>query len=341
MNHSSGVIVQVAAGGLFSGSPRALPSQVYVMAYNDGRVRALPGAPTASDRWGSRFCYIVDTAEQRTRGSFSVPARGDAYSFEAEVEATWKVTDPEAVVRAGLTDGEGVVLGRLKDVLWQLGRTFRPDEARGAESAARDVLRGLLPLDEGLTVLRSSVRFSTDRRITSAVVQSDSDTLQQSREAQRMRSLQSLVTGDESMLLMHLMQHPDDTREVLNMIIGARERNETVRLGLLDRMLANGFIQDGDLQGLREGVLGSAGAGQSISLGQAGSPPAISAGGASPAPGAGSGTSGSAGAAQPKPTRVYAVEDDVAGSSPAPDPGNQAGGVKRWRTVGKPQGSSD
>lgn len=52
--------------------------------------------PSFNDRWGSRFCYIVDTAERRVCDSFAVPSMTDAYSFTVEAEATWKVTSPEA-----------------------------------------------------------------------------------------------------------------------------------------------------------------------------------------------------------------------------------------------------
>ena len=57
----------------------------------------------------------------------------DAYSFTVEAEATWKVTNPEAVVRANLSDGNEVVLAWLKDEFWGIGRDHEPEDAAGAE----------------------------------------------------------------------------------------------------------------------------------------------------------------------------------------------------------------
>lgn len=257
MPKSSGVILQTIESGLFSAPPRAHPSNIYVVSYNDGRIKAFTGVPSAGDRWGSRFCYIVDTAERRVRNSFTVPTSIDAYSFTVEVEATWKVTDPEAVVRANLADGNEVVLARLQDDLWVIGREFQPDNAVGAERAARSALSTLTNLDEGVTILRSTARFRVDTRLTAAVLERDQDTHQGDLAEQKMQNLRRMLEGSEDgMILLHLLQHPDDTGSVLQMMAEARDRNQSVQLGLLDRMLEHNLITDADAQPLRDSVLG-------------------------------------------------------------------------------------
>lgn len=257
MPQSSGVILRTVEAGFFNAPPKAHPSNIYVVSYNDGRIRAFTGAPSATDRWGSRFCYIVDTAERRVAGSFTVPSSIDAYSFTSEVEATWKVTNPEAVVRANLSDGNEVVLARLRDEVWVTGRQFRPEDATGAELAARSALSRMRELDEGITLLRSTARFRVDTHLTAAVLEQDQDSHQGSRDEQKMLRLRRMVEGsDDAMILLHLMQHPDDTGTVLQMMTEARDQNRSAQFSLLDRMLEHNLITDADAQPLRDSLLG-------------------------------------------------------------------------------------
>ncbi len=353
MAQSSGVILRTVDSGFFNAPPKAHPSNIYVVSYSDGRIRSFTGAPSAADRWGSRYCYIVDTAERRVQKSFSIPTSVDAYSFTTEVEATWKVTDPEAVVRANLSDGNVVVLARLQDELWIVGRQFAPQDVAGAEVAARSALRRLRDLDEGITVLRSSARFREDRHLSTAVLERDQDTHQGSREERRMQLLRRLVNGsDESVLLIHLMQHPDDTATVLQIMSDARDRNQTAQFGLLDRLLDHHLITDADAQPLRDRVLGAPSTPPATmrpitsratppALPPTAPPPAATPVPATPGPQAAAG-----GTAPAK--KVYVVGDaDVTGQAaapdpqPGPDPAAPTGGVKKWKSVKKnpPQGS--
>lgn len=257
MSQSSGVILQTVESRLFSAPPKAHPSNIYVVSYNDGSIRAFTGAPSAADRLRSRFCYIVDTAERRVRNSFTVPTSTDAYAFTIEVEATWKVTNPEAVVRANLSDGNEIVLARLRDELWVIGRDYSPEDAAGAEMAARSALSRTRELDEGLTILRAAARFQVDARLIAAVIERDQDTHQGNLDWQKMGRLRQMVDGsDDAVVLLHLMQHPDDTSSVLQMMADARDKNQAVRLGLLDRILEHNLITDADAQPLRDAVLG-------------------------------------------------------------------------------------
>lgn len=343
MSRSSGIILRTLDSSFFNAPPKAHPSNIYVVSYNDGRIRAFTGAPSAVDRWGSRFCYIVDTAERRVSSSFAIPSSTDAYSFTTEVEATWKVTNAEAVVRANLSDGNEVVLARLRDELWMIGRQFRPEDAAGAEIAARSALLGLRELDEGITILRSTARFRTDTHLTDAELQRDHDRHEGSREEQRMLRLRRMVEGsDEAMVMLHLTRHPDDTGTVLQMIGDSRDKNQAVQLGLLDRMLEHNLITDADAQPLRDSVLGRIAPPVTMRAIAPRTPPALP-GGAS------SSQASTAGPAK----KTYAVGDVPASAQPAnPQPANQppspqpdapatptppppAGGVKKWKSVKK------
>lgn len=168
-----------------------------------------------------------------------------------------EVTSPEAVVRAGLTDGNEVVLAKLKDELWLIGRNYGPEDAAGAEAAARSALSGATGLDEGVTILRATARFQVDTHLTTATIERDADTYQGTLDPQKMGRLRQMLDGsDEAMVMMHLLRHPDDTASVLQMMADARDKDHAVQLGLLDQMLEHNLITDADAQPLRDAVLG-------------------------------------------------------------------------------------
>jgi hypothetical protein len=340
VSENSGVILRTVESGFFNAPPKAHPSNVYVVSYNNGRIRAFSGTPSAADRWGSRYCYIVDTAERRVQGSFEVPTAVDAYTFSIEAEATWKVTDPQAVVRANLSNGNDVVLGRLQDDLWIVGRRYRPEDAAGAEIEARSALTGMRQLDEGLTVLRVSVRIRVDRRLTGAVLERDRDTHQANRNEQKMLWLRRMVEGrDDGVVLLHLIEHPDDTGMVLKMMTDARDRNESVQLSLLDRMLEHNLISDADAQPLRDRVLGQ------VITPSAPMRPIDSRGSSAPASPRALPTSAIQVPTQPgaldeesrqEPTEAIAQTSSSGSASqtpPAAPPGT--GGVKNWKSLRK------
>ena len=344
MAQSSGIILQTIDSRLFVAPPKAHPHNAYVVSYRDGGVRLFSGAPSMTDRLGSRYCYIVDIAEHRVADSCVVPSFIDAYSFTVEVEATWKVTDPVAVVSANLVDGNEVVLARLKDELWVVGRQYLPENAGAAEAAARNALPSVSALAEGITVVRSAARFRTDSHLTAAVLDTDSDRHQGDLEVQRMQRLRQWFDGsEESAMLLHLLQHKDDTGTVLQMIANGQDKAQAMRLALLDRMLEHKLITDADAQPLRDQVMGPSVAPPVIMrpikgrLAPPALPPAI-AGSIIPDP------------PQPAvaaPPSAHVIEDESEwGQSPgrqappsgdrgADHPGNTPGGVKEWKPLKK------
>ena len=259
MPKSSGVILQTVDASFFLAPPKAHPSNIYVVSYKDGGVRSFTGAPSAGDRWGSRFCYIVDTAEHQAANSCTVQSSVDAYAFTVEVAATWRVTDAETVVRAGVTDGNTVVLGWIQDEIWQIGRTFPPESAAAAEIATRTALAGVRVLAQGITVLRATARFRADSRLTEGRLRLDEDALKGQLEERGIDRLRRLDGSDESAIREHLLRHPDDTGSVLQMLSAGRERDQALRLTLLKEALDHGFITDADAQPFRDLLLGGQG----------------------------------------------------------------------------------
>lgn len=259
MADSSPVILQQIHAGFIASIPKPRPDAVFVLSYGGGGLKTFTRTPPVSERIGSKYCYIVDTSQRHASGSLRIPAMGDIYFFQLRYDATWQVTDPEAVVRRNVSDGDAVVAGFLQDALWRIGRSYPAGDAQGAEDKARRSLR--VPFDSGggLTVTWLSVRLTLDERQSGAAVEVDTDAHTGRLARSRVQRLRALLDGDESFLLLHLAQHPEDTGSVLQMLATSRERNEQMRLGLLDRMLDRGFIQDADIGPLRASILGGSG----------------------------------------------------------------------------------
>lgn len=337
MADSSPVILQKIDAGLIASIPKPRPDAVFVLSYSGGGLKTFTRTPPMSERMGSKYCYIVDASERHTSGSLRIPAMGDVYFFPLRYDATWQVTDPEVVVRRNVSDGDALVTGFLRDALWRLGRSYPAGDVQRAEDEARRSLRAPFDLGGGLTVTWLSIRLALDERQSEAAVEIDVDAHTGQLARSRVQRLRGLLDGDESFLLLHLAQHPDDTGSVLQILASSRERNEQVRLGLLDRMLDRGFIQDADIGPLRDSILGTPGA---VALPP--SRPVLT----SPhvqvqvmgAPDVGpSGTVAPTGATSSSAPRAAAVqkEDEVGAASVPPSaPGN----VTNWRPVrrGKP-----
>lgn len=257
MADSSGVIVQTLEAGVFKAPPKAHPSSVYVLSYKDGSVRSFPGAPSVTERRGSRFCYVVDTSEHGVTGECIVASAVDAYSFTVEMNATWRVTDPAAAVQDNLADGGATVIGWLTDQLWQVGRQFPPRLAAEAETEARRLLQGAHSLTQGITVTAAAARFRGDSTLDVGTKALDEDSLQGALELQRVTRLKDrLANGDNALLLEHLLQHPEDTPTLINMIAASNQQDQAVRLGLLKDLMDRGMITDADLDGFRAALLG-------------------------------------------------------------------------------------
>lgn len=225
MPTSSGLILQSVDSGFFTAPPKAHASHVYVVLYKDGRVASFSGMPSAGDRWGSTYCYLVDTSEHQVAGTCTVQSAEDAYQFSVELDATWRVTDAATVVQSQVSDGNSLVLGLLQDETWQVARKFPPQSAAHAEEAVRTALAQVSVLPQGITVLRAAARFRSDTRLTAGRVRLDEDALQGQLEAQTLARLQRFDGSDESAIREHLLRHPEDTMAMLQMLSPAGNGN--------------------------------------------------------------------------------------------------------------------
>lgn len=344
MSKNSGVIMQTVDSSFFNAPPKAHPHNAYVVSYKDGSTRSFSGAPSASDRWGSRYCYIVDTGEHGMASTCRVQSAVDAYAFDVDLDAVWQVTDAEAVVRANMVNGDEAVRVWLEDELWRVGRQFQPENATAAEAAARAAVSGAHRFEQGITVLQSKARFRADRQLMEGRRQLDQDALQGQLDQQQLERLNRLDGSDEAAVREHLLRHPEDTQTVLTMLAAGRERNQGMYIGVLKELLDRNLITDADVGPLRDFVLGTGQAPPGLSSARSQVPsarPLLSL----PA-GVSSATSGDpAPAPAPpvvSPSPAVSAEDAPPGATapqqpgtdpPTARPGTGRGGVKQWKPV--------
>lgn len=147
--------------------PAVLPHQALVFSAEDGEPVHLAGRPSAFAARKFRYRYDVDASEHAVQWTEALPSGTGGFSFQAALEARWKVTDPSAVVKGNVStvgSGQGIVCVGVRDLLWPHTGTFPLEECGAAESFLRSTFGGREhPLSTGLTVLSLIIRLYLDQ----------------------------------------------------------------------------------------------------------------------------------------------------------------------------------
>ncbi|WP_275465465.1 hypothetical protein [Streptomyces noursei] len=147
--------------------PAVLPHQALVFSSENGEPVHLPGRPSAFAARKFRYRYDVDISEHAVQWTEALPSGTGGFSFQATLEARWKVTDPRAVVKGNintLTSGQGIVCVGVRDMLWPHTGKFPLEECGAAEGFLRSTFGGQPhTLPAGLTVLNLIIRLYLDQ----------------------------------------------------------------------------------------------------------------------------------------------------------------------------------
>lgn len=87
-----------------------------------------------------RTLYEVDMGIQQFRLDHRLPSSGDAFFFAAEIDVTWKVTDPALIVRQQVRDVRALVEPRLLTRMRRASRAFAIERSAAAEVAVMDAV---------------------------------------------------------------------------------------------------------------------------------------------------------------------------------------------------------
>jgi hypothetical protein len=164
------------------------------------------------------------------------------------------------MVAAHLQHPRGIVLTMLDQRFRTQSRYY---EGHGAEQLEERLNRLFVePWDigAGLHITRVHAWVTIDprlvqRRLTHDVNQFDADQNQRLL-SQRVEHLREVMNGHNDAIVIHLAQHPEDTRSVLQEIVGAHERDRAARLELLEKLVSEGFLPDAEVAPLRARVIG-------------------------------------------------------------------------------------
>ena len=342
MPESDPIIMDKIVTGMLSTVSRPSPTAFYVLSYNGGDLRVFTRSPGIADRLGSKYCFTVDASERHSAGMLQIPARGDVYFFQVHFESSWYVSDPLSIVRRNAVHGDELITSFLSNHMWRLGRAHAPDDAQGAED---DILASLsTPWDmgNGLTLTGITARVVLDDHRSTAVKELDSDSHTGQLEQRRYSRVRNrLADGDQSLILEHLAQHPEDTGSILQMMASNRDRTEQNRIAMFDRLVAQGFIDESDVGSLRDSVLGGSTALPTGSSGRPEPQAIIPIAPSTPAPGpmhphGGSAPWADAGArGAPVPPPRTPQYEDVDPAEEQPTAAAPQGGVAAWKPIGR------
>ena len=129
--------------GMRSERPQAKPGQALVLTGNGGTMvlqagtRATPGEAV----WGAYdTIYEVYMGQKEVAFTCSAPAKGGDVSFQANFQASYRVSDPAAVVDRGIDDPVPTIRRVVTDVISQVTGSFDIEDVQGASAAVRESL---------------------------------------------------------------------------------------------------------------------------------------------------------------------------------------------------------
>ncbi|MGW2747475.1 hypothetical protein [Streptomyces sp. NPDC001450] len=213
--------------------------------------------------------YEVDTAPHAFRLTAPLPSRVDSFEFEAAVDVTWRVADPERFVRSQERDVPGLLARELLPEMRRASRGHHIEASAEAEAAVQQAVHGSARMggDKGLDVAcavrlrRDAVershqdRLRTARHEEEAAVPEHRAALRRGQHeaalrAERIRFYEAhLARGDVAALALHLAAHPDDTQGVLAHLSKQQAELLQNQLHLIDQAVADKRLEGYLLEG--------------------------------------------------------------------------------------------
>lgn len=210
--------------------------------------------------------YEVDLGHHHQCFAYDLPSSGDAFFFHTEVDVTWHVANPEAVVRNGVHDVRTTIEPVLRQVLTSRTRQFQIEKSAEAEIEVNQALEqarigehlGLrvncivrLTLDaqalEHFTTLRQQ-RYQTEQNaeqhITNrAVTQQKHELTQQNTEF-----FQRFLNDEDAMWALLIAQNPGNVAHALEGLRNDKQQTLATKAQLAMKLLEEGRLEDHQLE---------------------------------------------------------------------------------------------
>ncbi|MCC3777025.1 hypothetical protein K6I33_001526, partial [Streptomyces sp. UNOB3_S3] len=252
--------------------------------------------------WRQRSKYVrryeVDMGDHHRTAklhSTPLPSADQAHCFEATIDMSFRVTEPEEIVRRNIQDGLPLVYRHLAALFRPVARRFAIEDAAGLETHLNQQCRSAMKLDEGVTIFRCVVSIAPDAAASAHIrertkLQRELELGQQrfdmeqaaqqhrlrldaegqrarlAREATEQSALAGTPMDIQGLLTRHLQTHPGDTAYVMDMLLKVKEAEGRQRqlddersVDLFRFMTDRGIIQPADVEMLRGQALGRIG----------------------------------------------------------------------------------
>jgi hypothetical protein len=226
-----------------------------------------PDRPSSVRRYA--LLYEVDTEPHGFRWHVPLPSLVDSFEFDATVDVTWQVIEPETFVRSQERDVPYLIIRKLLPVVRSASRMHPIEASAEAERSAQQHVQELAPsfgLGQGLRVdcairLRRDAaershqaRLRTARHEAEAIGPEHQASLSRERhEADRRAERiafyeRHLAKGGITALALHLAAHPDDTALILTQLSDEQAKLVTHQLHLIDQALEHNQLEDHELE---------------------------------------------------------------------------------------------
>lgn len=267
-----------------------------VYADANGNVARLDGPPSLWDA-GRRYRtrYEVDLSVHHRKAKMDntrLPSKGDLYSFDAEVNIKFQVTDPLKIVRDHVSDALPIVYGYLVRTFRPVTRAFEINNAPDAEDALNRLFPKPIDLPEGIAILECFVQLLPDAKaqqhlrdidaanksIEVGKAQHEADkaavghqnelasinqTARLDAESREHDAMANRSVDVRSLIQAHLAKHPEETAYALDVlsrheaaIAEKQDINDKRSMDLIRYMIEQGLLQPVDVQLLRNQAVG-------------------------------------------------------------------------------------
>lgn len=219
-----------------------------------------PDRPTSVRRYVA--LYEVDTDPHSFELRAMLPSDIDSHEFEVTADVTWRVAAPDRFVRSQERDVPGLLTRRLLPHMREASRQHPIADSARAERTVQEAVDQATCDGEGLHVIctvrlrRDAVERTHQERLRTARHETEAadpehelSVLRQQHEAQ-LRAAKvkfyedQLAKGGTAALALHLADHPDDTRLVLDHLDARRKELSETQRHLIDQVLEHRALED-------------------------------------------------------------------------------------------------
>lgn len=273
---------------LFSSRPTVEPGVALVVYSDKGDMLALmPGQRlTAGDiAWKNYKGYFkVDIGIHSLEFQTKVPCNKDAFSFEAKLQVTYQVKEPDVIVKNKIRDVLAALKPEIENRMRVISRKYNADQSEDAEQEINNSFKSGLHVN-GIfaTQIISNLELPVEAREHIHKIQSMKNEIARQEvthelESIKLRHESELATakqkhendlkkqrmdfyapfikkGQWNLLALQLAEHPEDVAAIVNLINQQQQADREYQLKMLKIMLEEDVVEGFQVEEVRKRIL--------------------------------------------------------------------------------------